>query len=109
MSFFQINRVGDIITRFTDSMTIKNILLEVTLGILIDIISLSIAMIILMNISTQLFFTICVIVLFNAILIYLFKKPYEYFNKKSMELELQIINWTLIEAISNIEGQSSFI
>lgn len=102
MSFFQIKRVGDIITRFTDSMTIKNILLEVTLGILIDIISLSIAMIILMNISTQLFFTICVIVLFNAILIYLFKKPYEYFNKKSMELNAKL-NSTLIEAISNIE------
>lgn len=102
MNFFEIKRVGDIITRFTDSMTIKTILLEVTLGILIDVISLIISMIILMNISIELFVIICIVALFNAILIYLFKKPYENFNKKSMELNAKL-NSTLIEAISNIE------
>ena len=102
MNFFQLKRVGDIITRFTDSMTIKTILLEVTLGILIDIVSLSIAMIILINLNVKLFVIICIVVFLNALLIYLFKKPYEHFNKKSMELNAKL-NSTIIEAISNIE------
>lgn len=100
--FFAARKVGDIITRFQDAMTIKDIFTSVSVSLILDI-TLAFGMgVILFNMNSRLFFILVAMVIINVILIYIFKKPYKRLNLEQMESSA-FLNSQLIESIQNIE------
>lgn len=100
-SFFSSRRTGDIITRFQDAMTIKDIFTSLSISLILDIALSLISMIVLIKINAKLFLILFIMVVINIILIYIFKKPYKEINKRQMEAG-SILNSHLIESIQNI-------
>ena len=100
--FFASRKVGDIITRFQDAMTIKDIFTSVSISLILDILLASITGIILFNLSSALFLILIIMIIVNIILIYIFKKPYKKINYEQMEAGA-FMNSHLIESIQNIE------
>ncbi|MFM1601818.1 ABC transporter transmembrane domain-containing protein, partial [Helcococcus ovis] len=99
--FFSSRKTGDIITRFQDAMTIKDIFTSVSISLILDIGLSLISTIVLININLKLFLILFVMVLINIILIYIFKKPYKEINKKQMEAGA-VLNSQLIESLQNV-------
>lgn len=104
--FFGTRRVGDILTRFQDAMTIKNIYTSVSISLGIDILLSVISAIILWNINSVLFGILMLLVGINITLIYIFKKPYKKLNYEQMESGSRLSS-QLIESIKNIETVKS--
>jgi len=100
--FFASRKVGDIITRFQDAMTIKDIFTSVSISLILDILLASITGIILFNLNSALFLILIIMIIVNIILIYIFKKPYKKINYEQMEAGA-FMNSHLIESIQNIE------
>jgi len=104
--FFASRKVGDIITRFQDAMTIKDIFTSVSISLVMDI-SLSVIMAIaLFNLNARLFLILLGMVIINVILIYVFKKPYKKLNYEQMESGA-VLNSHLIESLQNMETVKS--
>lgn len=101
-SFFGSRKIGDIITRFQDAMTIKDIFTSVSLSLGLDITLSLFSSIILWNLNPRLFAILLVMVVINIILLYFFKKPYRKINYEQMEAGARL-NAHLIESIRNIE------
>ena len=100
--FFATRKVGDIITRFQDAMTIKEIFTNVSVTLILDIL-LAVGMSsILFNMNGRLFLILLVMVIINISLIYIFKKPFKLLNQEQMESSA-FLNSQLIESIQNIE------
>lgn len=102
MNFFSSRKVGDILTRFSDAFTIKNILTSVCLSSIIDIILAISSAIILYIMNSTLFNIIAVLTIVNTILIYVFKNPYKKINLEKMEAESRL-NSHIIESLRGIE------
>lgn len=104
--FFITRKVGDVLTRFQDAMTIKDIFTSVSISLVLDISLAFITGIILFNMNSNLFFILVIMVCINIVLIYLFKKPYKKLNYEQMEAGA-MLNAQLIESIKNIETVKS--
>ncbi|MGF3113633.1 peptidase domain-containing ABC transporter [Facklamia sp. P9177] len=100
-TFFSSRKTGDIITRFQDAMTIKDIFTSISISLILDIGLSVISTIVLININPKLFGILALMVVVNIILIYIFKKPYKEINKKQMESGA-VLNSQLIESLQNI-------
>lgn len=100
--FFVTRKTGDILTRFQDAMTIKNVFTSVSISLIMDILLSVITGIVLWNINAQLFTVLIMMVIVNIILIYIFKKPYKKINYEQMEAGA-MLNSQLIESIKNVE------
>ena len=101
-SFFGSRRVGDILTRFQDAMTIKNVFTSVSISLVMDITLSVISAVVLWTINQSLFMILILMVVINIILIYSFKKPYKKINHEQMEAN-GMLNSQLIESIRNID------
>ncbi|WPK75404.1 Lactococcin-G-processing and transport ATP-binding protein LagD [Eubacterium callanderi] len=101
--FFATRKVGDILTRFSDSFTIKNVLTSIYLTIIIDVVMTVASGVILYVMNKSLFAVIVVITFISAILIYIFKRPYKKINYEQMEQSAQL-NSTIIESLRGIEA-----
>lgn len=101
-SFFGSRRVGDVLTRFQDAMTIKNVFTSVSISLVMDIILSVISAVVLWTINQSLFLILVFMVIVNIILIYCFKKPYKKINHEQMEAN-GLLNSQLIESIRNID------
>ena len=101
-SFFGSRRVGDVLTRFQDAMTIKNVFTSVSISLVMDIILSVISAVVLWSINQSLFLILVLMVVVNIILIYCFKKPYKKINQEQMEAN-GLLNSQLIESIRNID------
>ncbi len=100
--FFVTRKVGDIITRFQDAMTIKDIFTTVSLSLIMDVLLAAVSGFVLWKLNADLFFILIIIVFINILLIYFFKKPYKKLNYEQMETSAKL-NSHLIESIKNIE------
>ncbi|WP_207648424.1 peptidase domain-containing ABC transporter [Anaerobranca gottschalkii] len=105
-SFFGTRKTGDIITRFQDAMTIKNIFTSVAISLVLDVTLAVISSIILWYLNSRLFIILAIMLLINVILIYIFKKPYRKINYEQMEAGATL-NSQLIESIKNIDTVKS--
>lgn len=105
-NFFASRKIGDIITRFQDALTIKEIFTTISVSLILDIVLCVITGLILYNLNSSLFFILILIVLINVILIYIFKKPYKKINYEQMEAGA-MMNSQLIESMQNIETVKS--
>ncbi|WP_234969298.1 peptidase domain-containing ABC transporter [Bacillus massilinigeriensis] len=104
--FFVNRRVGDIITRFQDAMTIKDIFTTVSISLVMDVMLASITGFVLWKINPTLFGILVIMVVINILLIYFFKRPYKKLNYEQMEAGAAF-NSHLIESIKNIETVKS--
>ncbi|ADL50511.1 peptidase domain-containing ABC transporter [Clostridium cellulovorans] len=102
MKFFTTRKVGDILTRFSDAFTIKNILTSVSLSLIIDILLATVSAGILYYMNSTLFIVILVLTIVSAALIYIFKGPYKKINLKQMEASA-MLNSHIIESLKGIE------
>lgn len=100
--FFATRKVGDILTRFSDAFTIKNILTSVTLSLIIDIILAIISSIVLCLMNGTLFIVVIGITIASASLIFIFKQPYKKINIRQMESSASL-NSTIIESLKGID------
>ena len=107
MKFFGTRRTGDILTRFSDAGTIKEIFTTITLSLIIDILLTVVSGIILFFMNKILFAIIAVITIVNAVLVYVFKKPYKELNLESMEKQAAL-NSQIIDSLKGIETVKSF-
>lgn len=102
MKFFTTRKVGDILTRFSDAHTIKNILTSVSLSLIIDIVLATVSAVILYLMNSTLFIVILALTVISAALIYIFKGPYKKINLKQMEAEARL-NSHIIESLKGVE------
>ncbi len=102
IKFFQSRKIGEIVTRFQDAMTIKDIISGTLLSLIIDVIMVIIVGFGLFMINHTLFLVILLIVMVNTVSIFIFKNPYKKFNEKSMEQNAKMSS-TIIESLSGIE------
>lgn len=102
MKFFATRKVGDILTRFSDAFTIKNILTSISLSLIMDIVLATVSAIILYIMNRKLFIVILVLTIISAILIYIFKGPYKKINLEQMEASARLNSQT-IETLKGIE------
>lgn len=102
MKFFASRKVGDILTRFSDAFTIKNILTSVSLSLIMDIVMAVVSASILYVMNEKLFVVIIVLTIISAALIYIFKAPYKKINLEQMEAEARL-NSHIIESLKGIE------
>lgn len=107
MRFFGTRRTGDILTRFSDAGTIKDIFTTITLSLIIDIILTVVSGIILFFMNKTLFAIIGIITVINAVLVYAFKKPYKELNIENMEKQ-SALNSQIIDSLKGIETVKSF-
>ncbi|MFA9413797.1 MULTISPECIES: peptidase domain-containing ABC transporter [unclassified Streptococcus] len=101
-SFFGSRRVGDVLTRFQDAMTIKSVFTSASISLVMDISLSLISAVVLWTINSSLFLILVLMVMVNIVLIYCFKKPYKTINQEQMEAG-SLLNSQLIESIRNID------
>lgn len=102
MNFFTTRKVGDILTRFSDAGTIKNVLTSISLSLIIDITLAAFSAVVLYIMNSTLFVVILVITIISAALVYIFKGPYKRINLKKMEAEARL-NSQIIESLKGVE------
>ena len=102
MKFFASRKVGDILTRFSDAFTIKNILTSVSLSLIMDIVLAIVSASILYIMNQKLFIVILVLTIISAVLIYIFKAPYKKINIDQMEASARL-NSHIIETLKGVE------
>lgn len=105
-NFFVSRKIGDIITRFQDAMTIKNIFTSASVSLILDLALSIVSAIVLWNMNSTLFSILLIMVIINIVLVYIFKKPYKKINYDQMESSARM-NSHLIESIRNIETLKS--
>lgn len=105
-NFFVSRKIGDIITRFQDAMTIKDIFTSASLSLILDFGLSLISAVVLWNMNSTLFSILLIMVIINIALVYIFKKPYKKINYEQMESSARM-NSHLIESIRNIETLKS--
>ncbi len=107
MKFFGTRRTGDVLTRFQDAGTIKEIFTTISLSLIIDILLALITGVILYIMNPTLFIVIAVITLINVVLVFIFKKPYKELNIQNMEKSV-MLNSQIIDSLKGVETVKSF-
>lgn len=102
MKFFSTRKVGDILTRFSDAFTIKDILTSVSLSLIMDIVLAVVSATILYIMNQKLFVVILVLTIISAVLVFIFKEPYKKINLEQMEAGARL-NSHIIESLKGIE------
>ncbi|MGM9970390.1 MAG: peptidase domain-containing ABC transporter [Anaeroplasma sp.] len=102
MNFFSSRKTGDILTRFQDAGTIKNIMSSIALTILIDVTLASIVGVILYFMNSKLFVIILILTIINVILVCIFKKPFRKINLIRMEQNAKMSS-SMIESLQSVE------
>ncbi|MEC2861461.1 peptidase domain-containing ABC transporter [Bacillus thuringiensis] len=102
MKFFSTRKVGDILTRFSDAFTIKNILTSVTLSLCIDLFLAIASAVVLYLMNSTLFGVILLLTSLNATLVFIFKRPYKKINFRKKESD-SILNSHIVETLKGIE------
>lgn len=102
MSFFSTRKTGDIITRFSDAFTIKDIFTSVALTLVMDIAMALITGAILFSMNRTLFSVIVVLTVISLLLVLIFKEPYKKINMEQMQ-QASVLNSQIIEGLEGIE------
>jgi len=99
--FFESRRTGDIVTRFQDAGTVKDVLTNTALTVVIDTAMVVIVGIVLAKQSIDLFWVVLIMAILSAVLIFAFKNPYKKQNRKAMEANARL-NSQVIESLNNV-------
>lgn len=102
MKFFSTRKIGDIITRFSDAFTIKNIFTNIALTLIMDISMALVTGVILIKMNVPLFVIILFMTIINILLVLIFKHPYKKINEEQMQ-QGSILNSQIIEGLRAVE------
>lgn len=102
MKFFATRKTGDIITRFSDAFTIKDIFTNVALTLIIDVAMTIITGIILFNMNASLFGVIICLTICSVLLVFIFRQPYKKINEEQMQ-QSSVLNSQIIEGLRAVE------
>lgn len=102
MRFFAARKTGDIITRFSDAFTIKNVLTDLALTLVMDIALAVITGILLMRMNSSMFGYIAAMTVVSIVLVFLFKQPYKKINEEQMQ-QSSALNSQIIEGLRAVE------
>ena len=102
MKFFATRKTGDIITRFSDAFTIKDIFTNIALTLIMDIGMALITGVILFNMNGQLFGIIVFMTIISIILVFIFKQLYKKINEEQMQ-QGAVLNSQIIEGLRAFE------
>lgn len=102
MRFFAARKTGDIITRFSDAFTIKDIFTNIALTVIMDTTMAIITAVILARMNMNLFVLIGFITITNVFLLFIFKQPYKKLNEEQMQ-QNSILNSQIIEGLEAVE------
>lgn len=102
MKFFASRKTGDIITRFSDAFTIKDIFTNIALTLIIDVAMALITGIILFNMNLSLFGIIICLTICSILLVFIFKQPYKKINEEQMQ-QSSVLNSQIIEGLRAVE------
>ncbi len=109
MKFFSTRKTGDIITRFSDAFTIKDIFTNVALTLIMDITMALATGVVLFRMNLGLFGIIIFMTIINMLLVFIFKHPYKKINEEQMQ-QGAVLNSQIIEglhAVETIKGNSN--
>lgn len=102
MKFFASRKTGDIITRFSDAFTIKDIFTNIALTLIIDVAMALITGVILFNMNLSLFGIIICLTICSIFLVFIFKQPYKKINEEQMQ-QSSVLNSQIIEGLRAVE------
>lgn len=102
MKFFASRKTGDIITRFSDAFTIKDIFTNIALTLIIDVAMALITGVILFNMNLSLFGIIICLTICSILLVFIFKQPYKKINEEQMQ-QFSVLNSQIIEGLRAVE------
>ena len=102
MKFFSTRKTGDIITRFSDAFTIKNIFTNIALTLIMDVGMALVTGVILFRMNTTLFVIILFMTIISIILVFIFKQPYKKINEEQMQ-QGSVLNSQIIEGLRSVE------
>jgi ATP-binding cassette subfamily B protein len=102
MKFFASRKTGDIITRFSDAFTIKDIFTNIALTLIIDVAMALITGVILFNMNLSLFGIIIRLTICSILLVFIFKQPYKKINEEQMQ-QSSVLNSQIIEGLRAVE------
>ncbi|MBE6851861.1 MAG: peptidase domain-containing ABC transporter [Ruminococcus sp.] len=102
MKFFASRKTGDIITRFSDAFTIKDIFTNIALTLIIDVAMALITGIILLNMNLSLFGIIICLTICSILLVFIFRQPYKKINEEQMQ-QSSALNSQIIEGLRAVE------
>ena len=102
MKFYSMRDTGEIISRFNDASSIRDIVSEASLTIMMDTIMAVVGAVVLFN-SNSLLFLISVVMLFlYGIIVFVYNKPIKKNNRKIMEMNSKVTS-QFIETVNGIE------
>lgn len=102
MKFFASRKTGDIITRFSDAFTIKDIFTNIALTLIMDVAMAIITGVILFNMNASLFGIIVFLTICSILLVFIFKHPYKKINEEQMQ-QSSVLNSQIIEGLRAVE------
>lgn len=102
MRFFATRKTGDIITRFSDAFTIKDVFTNIALTLIMDITMALITGVILAKMNFSLFAIVLLLTIISIVLIFIFKQPYKKINQEQMQ-QSSILNSQIIEGLEGVE------
>lgn len=107
MKFYSMRDTGEIISRFNDASSIRDIVSEASLTIMMDTIMAVVGAVVLFN-SNRLLFLISVVMLFlYGIIVFVYNKPIKKNNRKIMEMNSKVTS-QFVETINGIETIKAF-
>ncbi|PKM95144.1 MAG: ABC transporter permease [Firmicutes bacterium HGW-Firmicutes-1] len=102
MKFFATRKTGDIITRFSDAFTIKDIFTNIALTLIMDISMALVTGVILFRMNMPLFVIILFMMIISILLVFTFKQPYKKINEEQMQ-QASVLNSQIIESLRAVE------
>lgn len=102
MSFFAARKTGDIITRFSDAFTIKDIFTNIALTLIMDIMLALVTGVVLYMMNSKLFIIILFLTIISLLMVFIFKQPYKQINEEQMQ-QASVLNSQIIEGLRSVE------
>lgn len=107
MKFYSMRDTGEIISRFNDASSIRNVISEASLTIMMDTIMAVAGAVVLFNCNKSLFFVSVVMLFFYAVVVFVYNNPIKRINRKIMEMNSKVTS-QFVETINGIETIKTF-
>lgn len=107
MKFYSMRNTGEIISRFNDASSIRDIVSEASLTIMMDTIMAVVGAVVLFNSNRLLFLISVVMLILYGIIVFVYNKPIKIINRKIMEMNSKVTS-QFVETINGIETIKSF-
>ena len=102
MKFFATRKTGEITTRYSDASTIKSVLTNIAMTIVMDVVMAVGVGIVLFRMNSSLFSLTLFSTALSLLLVIIFKQPYKRINEETMQ-QSAMLNSQMIESLRGIE------